>query len=481
MVAALLGVLKAGGAYVPLDPAYPRERLSFMLEDSGAEVLLTHGGLGDEWGGAARVVDVSELWRGVEAAGEGVAEVEETEAEDFAGGARSGNVAYVIYTSGSTGTPKGVMVTHANVSRLLAATRHWFGFGPADVWTLFHSYAFDFSVWEVWGALCYGGRLEVVPYWVSRSPEEFRGLLAERGVTVLNQTPSAFRQLAAVEASRRAGVGGGGGGGAHDGGGGLSLRWVIFGGEALDARWARGWLGRPSAPALVNMYGITETTVHVTYRRVEEADAEAGAGGVIGRRIPDLQVYVLDARMEPSPLGVAGELYVGGAGLARGYLNRPGLTAERFVPHPFGAEAGARLYRTGDVGRYRADGELEYVGRADQQVKVRGFRIELGEVEATLGAHARVREAVVVAASGGGAGGTRLVAYVVGEAGGEALRAGELREHMLTRVPEYMVPSAFVVLDSLPLTPNGKVDRRALPAPAADGAVSAARYVAPRT
>jgi amino acid adenylation domain-containing protein len=461
LVAALLAVLKTGGAYVPLDPAYPLERLLFMLEDSGAAVLLTHEGLGEELGGVARLVDVSEAWRLAEGEGSGKAE-----AAELASGATPENLAYVIYTSGSTGRPKGVMVTHANVSRLLAATNHWFGFGPSDVWTLFHSYAFDFSVWEIWGALCYGGRLEVVPYWVSRSPEEFHRLLAERRVTVLNQTPSAFRQLAAVADGAE-----------------LSLRWVIFGGEALDARWVRGWLGRPGAPTLVNMYGITETTVHVSYRRVEDADAEAVAGGVIGRRIPDLQVYVLDARMEPAPLGVSGELYIGGAGLARGYLSRPGLTAERFVPHPFSGEPGARLYRTGDVGRYRADGELEYLGRCDQQVKVRGFRIELGEIEATLGLHPGVKEALVLASGDGGTD-TRLVAYVVGvvgEGNGSAPRAGELREHLLTRLPEHMVPSAFVMMDQLPLTPNGKVDRRALPTPGQGMATAEETYVAPRT
>jgi amino acid adenylation domain-containing protein len=456
LVAAILGVLKAGGAYVPLDPAYPAERLRFMLEDCGARVALTHGGLGEALPEFVKVIEVEQLWAG--------GDEEEGEGDGQRAAAVPENAAYVIYTSGSTGRPKGVVVTHANVSRLLAATQHWYGFGPADVWTLFHSYAFDFSVWELWGALCYGGRLVVVPFWVSRSPEEFRRLLAEQKVTVLNQTPSAFRQLTAVESARRPGDGDE-----------LSLRWVIFGGEAFDARWAGDWLSRAGGPRLVNMYGITETTVHVTYRPVEERDAAAGAGGVIGQRIPDLQVYVLDERMEPAPLGVAGELYVGGAGLARGYLGRPGLTAERFVPHPFSAEPGARLYKTGDVGRYRADGELEYVGRADHQVKVRGHRIELGEIEAALCAHARVREAAVLLTGGGGEG--RLAAYVVCE-GGEAPRAAELREHLLERLPDYMVPSAFVALDKLPLTPNGKLDRKALPAPEAE---SGAAYVAPRT
>jgi amino acid adenylation domain-containing protein len=487
MVSALLGVLKAGAAYVPLDPAYPQERLSFMLEDSGADVLLTHEGLADSLPhDTLRAVDVGEVWsanRSDDVAGD-------AGGEDVARRVSADNLAYVIYTSGSTGKPKGVMITHAKVYRLLAATRRWFGFDQSDVWTLFHSYAFDFSVWEMWGALCHGGRLEVVPYWMSRSPEEFRQLLAAKRVTVLNQTPSAFRQLAAVESARQ--LAASKTAAAHPSAVNdtsevnrvedeLSLRFVIFGGEALDARWADGWLGRPSAPALINMYGITETTVHVTYRPVEESDVAAGAGGVIGRRIPDLQVYVLDGRMEPMPTGVAGELYVGGAGLARGYLNRPELTAERFVPHPFSTEPGGRLYRTGDVGRYRADGELEYLGRADQQVKVRGFRIELGEIEATLSAHPQVRETVVVAlASEAGGGDKRLVAYVVGEAGG-APRAGELREYLLSRLPDYMVPSAFVLLDALPLTPNGKVDRRALPAPEQAATATDRTYVAPRT
>ena len=296
------------------------------------------------------------------------------------------------------------MVTHRNVTRLFDATQAQFKFDERDVWTMFHSYAFDFSVWEMWGALLYGGSLVVVPYWVSRSPEAFWEVIKDRGVTVLNQTPSAFSSLARVaEGSISA----------------ERLRFVIFGGEALDYGSLGSWVKRfgEDSPVLVNMYGITETTVHVTYRRISASEVETGAKSLIGESIADLRVYILDEALEPVPEGVAGELYVGGGGLARGYLKRPGLTAERFVPDPYAAEAGARLYRTGDVARYLADGEIEYVGRADGQVKVRGFRVELGEVEAALRAQAGVRQAAVVARELEG-GGRRLVAYVVAAAGG---------------------------------------------------------------
>jgi amino acid adenylation domain-containing protein len=248
------------------------------------------------------------------------------------------NAAYVIYTSGSTGHPKGVVVSHHNVLRLFAATKSRFDFSHDDVWTLFHSCAFDFSVWELWGALLHGGRLVVVPYFVSRTPEAFRELLRREGVTVLNQTPSAFRQLMFVEESA---------GEAER----LNLRLVIFGGEALEPQALRPWLERygDERPQLVNMYGITETTVHVTYRRMRMADLESGRRSVIGDAILDLQVYVLDQYQQPVPVGVAGELCVVGDGLARGYLHQQGLTAERFLPDPFGGSAGARLYRSGDL------------------------------------------------------------------------------------------------------------------------------------
>ncbi|HEY7663397.1 MAG TPA: amino acid adenylation domain-containing protein, partial [Xanthobacteraceae bacterium] len=360
--------------------------------------------------------------------------------------------AYVIYTSGSTGTPKGVVVTHQNVTRLFGATEDLFRFNAQDVWTLFHSFAFDFSVWEIWGALLHGGRLIIIPYSISRSPAEFLALLARERVTVLNQTPSAFYQLMEVDRERTS----------------LeqapALRHVIFGGEALDLRRFKNWYERHSDghPALLNMYGITETTVHVSHMRVDRNLAIASTGNLIGRGIADLRVYVLDGGLAPVAVGVVGELYIAGAGLARGYLGRAGLTAERFVADPYGV-SGSRMYRSGDLARWRADGVLEFVGRADAQVKVRGFRIEPGEIEAALIGHASVAQAAVIARAEE-SGSKRLVGYVV-PAAGAMIDAGKLQAHLAARLPEHMVPSAVVVLDRLPLTPNGKLDRGALPAP----------------
>jgi amino acid adenylation domain-containing protein len=441
-VVGLLAVLKAGGAYVPLDPAYPSERIAFLLSDSRVRVVLCRSDLRDglpEHG--ASVVDLDD-------------DCESEREDDLPGGAAPGNAAYVIYTSGSTGRPKGVVVTHSSVTHLLAATQAWYDFGASDVWTLFHSFAFDFSVWELWGALTFGGRLVVVPYWVSRSPEAFHALLRSEQVTVLNQTPSAFRQLVRADEAH--------GGPGDD----LALRLVIFGGEALELETLRPWFDRHGArtPQLVNMYGITETTVHVTCRPVSLADLDGAAGtSPIGVPIPGWRVLLLDRHLQPVPVGVVGEIHVGGRGLARGYLGRPGLTADRFVADPFSGEPGARLYRSGDLARRRLDGSLEYLGRSDHQVKVRGFRVELGEIEAALLKHPGVREAVVLAREFG-AGDTRLVAYVVAR-GDTSPCAAELRRWLKPRLPEYMVPSAFVPLDALPLTHHGKIDRDALPLP----------------
>jgi amino acid adenylation domain-containing protein len=458
-VAGILGILKAGAAYLPLDPAYPDDRLAYMLDDSGARLVVTAGDA------AGRLPSSIELIR---------MDVEEPRgrSEDFHTNLTPAQVspdalAYVIYTSGSTGRPKGVQVTHANVVRLMAATDPWFGFGADDVWTLFHSYAFDFSVWEIWGALLYGGRLVVVPFEVSRDPARFHALLRDERVTVLNQTPSAFRQLIRADDDAAAA------GDTAD----LALRYVIFGGEALDPASLRPWVDRRGAdrPRLVNMYGITETTVHVTWRVISEDDVRGGSASPIGVPIPDLSVHLLDRRGRIVPIGLAGEMYVGGGGVARGYLHRPELTARRFVPDPFSDKVADRLYRSGDLARRRADGSLEFLGRADDQVKVRGFRIELGEIESVLLEHPAVREAVVLARGAGDD--RRLVAWTVASA---EVTAAELRAHLLAHLPEYMVPSAFVLMDRLPLTRNGKTDRRALPEPdAAD--VAGAEYVAPRT
>ncbi len=452
MVSSLLAILKAGGAYVPLDPAAPAKRLAFLCRDSGIAVLITAGRgelpplPGPE---SLAVVDLGALAE--ELAGE--------DDRDLVLSAAPDNLCYVIYTSGSTGLPKGVLVRHGSVARLLSSTERWFGFGPDDVWTLFHSYTFDFSVWELWGALAYGGRLVVVPYWVSRSPTAFWHLLLEEGVTVLNQTPSAFRQL--IEEDGEAGPA------ERER---LALRLVIFGGEALDLGSLQPWYERHAAalPRLVNMYGITETTVHVSYRPLSPvlpADLAASQRSPIGEALPDLGLRLLGPGLELVPLGVAGEISVGGAGLARGYQGRPELTAERFVPDPYGAP-GERLYRSGDLARYRANGELDYLGRRDHQVKIRGFRIELGEIEAALSAHPEVREAVVSAREEP-AGERRLVAYAVARPlpGAAAPDGRQLRAYLKERLPEHMVPAVFVLLPSLPLTPNGKVDRGALSAP----------------
>ncbi|WP_139271819.1 non-ribosomal peptide synthetase, partial [Pseudomonas sp. NFACC04-2] len=443
MIIGLLGILKSGAGYVPLDPAYPQERLAFMLDDSAPVALLTQSTLQVQL--PALQVPVVLLDQ-AEAAGISA----QPRFNPDVRGLASHHLAYVIYTSGSTGLPKGVMVEHRNVARLFSATQPWFDFGPQDVWALFHSFAFDFSVWEIWGALTHGGRLLVVPQLVSRSPQDCYALLCEAGVTVLNQTPSAFRQLIVAQGESDL---------CH------SLRQVIFGGEALETSMLKSWYARSTnaGTQLVNMYGITETTVHVTYRALCAADAQLTGVSPIGKRIPDLRLYLLDKYGQPVPVGVEGELYVGGAGVARGYLNRPQLDETRFLADPFDGGAHGRMYRTGDLGRWLKNGELEYLGRNDEQVKIRGFRIELGEIEAKLAVCAQVREAVVIAREDN-PGDKRLVAYVVADAG-RPLSVADLRDQLLGLLADYMVPSAFVLLDALPLTTNGKLDRKALPAP----------------
>jgi amino acid adenylation domain-containing protein len=446
MIVALLAVLKAGGAYVPFDISYPQERLNFMLTDAELFVLLTVRELADGLKQPAIKIMLLD---------EDAGEVARQPAHDPLSDVLAENPAYMIYTSGSTGQPKGVLVGHAQVARLFKATEEWFNFDERDVWTLFHSYAFDFSVWELWGALLYGGKLVLVSYEMSRAPEEFYRLLCRAGVTVLNQTPSAFRQLIAAEQSP----------GVNSK---LALRLVIFGGEALEPQTFKPWFEHHGEDEvrLVNMYGITETTVHVTYRPLTMADLEARQGSRIGRPMPGVQVYVLDGEMEPVPAGIPGEMYIGGAGLARGYHNRPELSAERFVPNPFDAASGARLYRSGDLARYLTCGELEYLGRGDQQVKIRGYRIEPGEIEAALASHERVRQCVVMAREDV-PGDKRLVAYLVTGRTDDIAAPGveELRDFLREKLPEQMIPASFVLLDSLPLTAHGKIDRRALPAP----------------
>ncbi len=454
MIVGILGILKAGGAYLPLDLSYPPDRLAFMIEDANPPVVLTQKELeGRLPHHKAEIICLDRDWP-----------VVARESDDNpASGAGPQNLAYVIYTSGSTGKPKGCQITHFNVARLFQATWDWYKFDESDVWTMFHSYAFDFSVWEIWGALFYGGRVVVVPYLVSRSPEAFYQLLVEERVTVLNQTPSAFRQLILAEES--VGVGD------------LALRYVIFGGEALEMQSLKPWYQRhgDQKPVLVNMYGITETTVHVTYRPLSAADTERGS--VIGRPIPDLQLYVLDQHREPVPIGVAGEMFVGGSGVARGYLSRPDLTAQRFIPDPFRSDPDGRLYKTGDLARFLSNGDMEYLGRIDHQVKIRGFRIELGEIESVLTSHPAIHASLVMAREDT-PGDKRLVAYIVPRSNANP-GVADLRAHIRQSLPDYMVPSAFSFLATFPLTPTGKIDRRMLSAPVQEQRDESA-IVAPR-
>ncbi|WDD98094.1 non-ribosomal peptide synthetase [Thalassomonas actiniarum] len=444
MLVAILAILKAGGAYVPLDPSNPQERLDYIIEDSGINYLLTDSGQALACDNLSRInLDESDFQ----------AQIRTYPTDNLPALARQDgqNLAYVIYTSGSTGRPKGVLVEHRQVIRLFKASEQHFHFNGDDVWSMCHSYAFDFSVWEIWGALLHGGRLVVIPQRVSRAYDELYQLLIAEKVTVLNQTPSAFSQLSLVDEQVK---------------GELSLRSVIFGGEALNLNSLKPWVARhgDSAPELINMYGITETTVHVTYRRILASDIAENQGSLIGRPIADLSLYLLDEALRPVPVGACGEIFVGGDGVTRGYLNRDELTQERFIINPYNRDE--RLYRTGDLARFLGNMEMEYLGRIDDQVKIRGFRIELGEIEQQLLNLEQVLSALVCVH---GQEQKSLVAYLVLNESACALPQDEvikpLRQQLSALLPEYMLPSFFVVLEQLPLTTNGKVDKKALPEP----------------
>ncbi|VVE72162.1 Linear gramicidin synthase subunit B [Pandoraea anapnoica] len=448
LIVAMLGILKAGAAYVPLDPAYPAERLSYMVEDAGVTHAITQASLaGAPWLPGEAMTLESML---ADATLPDHAPARDVHVDQLA---------YVIYTSGSTGRPKGAQLTHRNLMRLLTGTSQDFAFDANDVWTMFHSYAFDFSVWEIFGALAHGARLVVVSQDTARDPAAMWTLVASEGVTVLNQTPSAFYQwLGAMPSDATS----------------TTLRHIVFGGEALTpARLAAWWLRFGEATRLTNMYGITETTVHVSQHVLHRDCTVGSAGSPIGEPIADLDWRVLDEGLNEVPPGVAGDLYVCGEGLARGYLGQAGLTAERFVPDPKGAP-GERMYRSGDRARRLADGTLDYLGRGDAQVKLRGFRIELGEIESQLLRHEDVTDAAVLVRDDGA--GEQLVAYVVSPPDratdvDTAALWSRLRTHLGGELPAYMVPGQWLRLDALPLTPNGKLDRRALPVPEAAGAV----------
>ncbi|MCB7153133.1 amino acid adenylation domain-containing protein [Bacillus stercoris] len=432
MIIGVLSILKAGGAYLPIDPEYPQERISFMLNDSGTEILLTERSQNKPAGYNGHILYIDE--------GEN-----DSIPADLNIQILTDQPAYVIYTSGTTGQPKGVIVEHRNVISLLKHQNQPFEFGHEDIWTFSHSYCFDFSVWEMFGALLNGSTLVVVSKETARDPQAFRLLLKKERVTVLNQTPTAFYGLMHEDQNHSDR---------------LTIRYVIFGGEALQPGMLQSWNEKYPHTDLINMYGITETTVHVTFKKLSAADIAKNKSN-IGRPLSTLQAYVMDAHMNLLPIGVPGELYIGGEGVARGYLNRDELTADRFVPNPY--LPGDRLYRTGDLAKRLSNGELEYLGRIDDQVKVRGHRIELGEIQAALLQLPMIKETAVVTRADE-QGQTAIYAYMVIK-DQQIANISDIRASLKTMLPDFMLPARLIQIDSIPLTANGKLDQKALPEP----------------
>ena len=431
-IVAILAVLKTGAAYLPIDPAQPPQRIDFILNDAAPIAAITTTELHPHLHGRdLTVIDINDPTL-------------QHQPDTPPPAPHPHDIAYLIYTSGTTGTPKAVAITHHNVTQLMHSLD--VELSPGQVWSQWHSYSFDVSVCEIWGALLRGGRLVVVPETVTRSPQDLHALLITEHVTVLSHTPSAFYALQTADAIQ------------PDLGRQLKLQAVVLAGEALEPERLWPWRNNhPALPRLLNLYGTTETTVHASFREIVDADID-GTVSPIGRALTHLAFFVLDGWLRPVPVGVVGELYVAGHGVGLGYLGRAGLTGSRFVPCPFGAP-GSRMYRTGDLVRWGADGQLHCLGRADEQVKIRGYRIELGEVRAALAALDGVAQAVVIAREDR-PGDKRLVGYITGTADPGATRAA-----LADRLPAYMIPAAVVVLAALPLTVNGKLDRRALPAP----------------
>ncbi|MCU0290337.1 MAG: amino acid adenylation domain-containing protein, partial [Acidobacteria bacterium] len=451
MIIGIFGILKSGGAYLPIDPEYPQERIDYMLKDSNARILINKSeariskyetnpntpkiNVPDNKFKDLMVLDFENLnFEFVSSFGFRISDL------------NSSNLAYVIYTSGTTGKPKGSLIEHRNVVRLLSNDKFQFDFSNSDVWTLFHSFCFDFSVWEMYGALLYGGKLIIVPQITARDTHGFLALLNKENVTVLNQTPSAFycliaETLSSSQQERK-----------------LYIKYIILGGEALDPLKLKNWHKKYPLTRFINMFGITETTVHVTYKEINNEEIDSNISN-IGKPIPTLSVYILDKYLKPVPIGVAGELCVGGKGVCRGYLNRPELTEGKFIENPY--KAGDRLYRSADVGRFLGNGDIEYLGRMDHQVKIRGYRIELGEIEHQLIKYPGLKDVVVINQEEKSED-KNLCAYFVSS---EELVIPELREFLTRELPDYMIPSYFVQIEKIPLTVNGKVDRKALPAP----------------
>ncbi len=453
LVVAILAILKAGAAYVPLDPDYPDERLRYLIEDAQLKHILVAD---DRLNNLSSEVDFA-TYHPEPSLLEQFSDAEPIKSAEH----NEHSLAYVIYTSGTTGQPKGVMQTHKNLTRLFSATQAEFSFNSQDVWCLFHSTAFDFSVWELWGALMHGGKLVIASKQCTVDTHQFADLCLAHGVTVLNQTPSAFALFTDVLIEQRRQP--------------QSMRYIIFGGEALKAHHIMPWSQRfgLTQPQLVNMYGITETTVHASFKRLELSDLDNPS---IGTRLNDQSIYLLDEQLNPVPFGAVGEVFIGGAGLAKGYLNRPELTAERFLDNPFALNTthNARLYRSGDLARRRENGELEYIGRKDRQVKIRGFRIELGEIEYQLSNLESVKAAAVISHTNS-TGDQQLVAYVVYH---QQTDNQALKQQLQQRLPQHFMPALIIALDHIPLTKNGKIDTGALPTP--EVILEKTSYVAPQ-
>ncbi|MCX6582592.1 MAG: amino acid adenylation domain-containing protein, partial [Candidatus Aminicenantes bacterium] len=435
MIIGILGILKSGGAYLPIDPEYPRERIDYMLKDSGAKIMIGRA----EFNFSCFFV---------------------TSSLPCFLASYSSNLAYVIYTSGTTGKPKGMMIEHRNVVRLLFNDKFLFDFSGRDTWTMFHSYCFDFSVWEMYGALLYGGKLVIVPKMATRDFKRYLEILKESQVTILNQTPSVFYNLMSIELENPRQE--------------LNIRYVIFGGEMLSPSRLKSWHAKYPTAKIINMYGITETTVHVTFKEISGKEIGSDASN-IGRPIPTLTTYIMDKHLRLLPTGVPGELVVGGDGVGRGYLNRLELTGENFVENPY--RYGERIYRSGDLAKLTGDGDLVYLGRIDRQVKIRGFRIETAEIEHQLVRHEDIKEAVVMANEDKN-GDKYLCAYIVPQSSAVTSLTGPgLIDYLESKLPAYMIPSYFVQLDRIPLTASGKVDGKALPA---TGPGTGVAYIAPR-
>ena len=430
-VIGMLGILKAGGAYLPIDTDYPQDRINYLIEDSGAEVILTAKRLNKVIDSKKNVLDIYTIINSSVAT------------SDLYIVNQPQDACYIIYTSGTTGKPKGVVIEHRNIVRLFFNDAFQFQFGESDVWTMFHSHCFDFSVWEMYGALLFGGKLIIISKPDAIDTRKYLNILSTEKVTVLNQTPSAFYNLIHESLEANTDL--------------SALRYVIFGGEALAPHKLKQWSQNYPQVKLINMFGITETTVHVTYKEIMPADMDAAISNV-GTPIPTLSVYLLDKYQNIVPPNVKGEIYVGGEGVARCYLKRETLTAERFIPHPF--KPGERIYRSGDVGSLLPDGSIEYLGRADEQVKIRGFRIELGEIESNINSYLPVQEAAAIVREYNGE--KYIIAYYIAD---RPIQNQEFKDHLRAKIPEYMIPAYFIQVEKLQLNQNSKLDKKALPDP----------------